>query len=164
MLVSGQVRHLIDDDGTITAHFRCYICDYNLHGLSLDGVCPECGTLIARTIEKKRPPPRWTRPIDLTVIGWITAVLGLGVWPLLRMLSPMRPTPILQIVSFIAGFLVAPILQAAASFIAIRALTRPSVHLDRYSPCQVRRAARVALVVSGAYFLALLLLVALVTT
>lgn len=40
----------MDDSGSINQDIACKRCSYNLRGLRLDGVCPECGTPVGRSV------------------------------------------------------------------------------------------------------------------
>jgi hypothetical protein len=54
----------------------CMSCGYNLRGLSPDGRCPECGSLIVATINGGRPPlPLYYRLARLAIV---TLCIGSG--------------------------------------------------------------------------------------
>ncbi len=40
----------IESGQPVGSHTKCVSCDYDLHGLPMDGTCPECGTEIAQTL------------------------------------------------------------------------------------------------------------------
>ena len=61
---------------------RCRCCNYDLTGLPRDGLCPECGALIARSFgwrDRARPPA-----VSSVVLAVVTllATPWLFVWPL----------------------------------------------------------------------------------
>lgn len=47
----------------------CIDCGYNLRGLKIGGVCPECG----RSIEAKKSAPRYSDQLVQAPIGWLEA-------------------------------------------------------------------------------------------
>lgn len=48
---------------------ECIDCGYNLRGLKIGGVCPECG----RSIEAKKSAPRYSDQLVQAPIGWLEA-------------------------------------------------------------------------------------------
>lgn len=69
----------------IRAAFPCFGCRYNLRGATLDGVCPECGTPIRRSLEHgwlRFADVAWLRRVrlgvDLTLATGLLSVLLTG--------------------------------------------------------------------------------------
>ncbi|MCA9298776.1 MAG: hypothetical protein KDA28_06905 [Phycisphaerales bacterium] len=67
---------------------RCLFCDYDLSGVALDGVCPECGTAVRDTLRESelvRLPPATRRAVrDLLRVLFVVQIAlvfvsGLGI-------------------------------------------------------------------------------------
>lgn len=94
----------------LTEDLRCTRCGYNLRGLTLDKLCPECATPIARSIHGnllRYADPEWLDKLRLgaALMLWnilIGVVLGLAVG-LLMMVG--LPQVVVSIVSMLAGLL-----------------------------------------------------------
>lgn len=67
-----------DDEGRLRATLRCIPCGYNLRGLALDGVCPECGTPVRQSLlrdDLRLADPVWLRKIQR---GLLLLMLAIG--------------------------------------------------------------------------------------
>ncbi len=66
--------------GTLTEDLRCARCGYNLRGLTLESLCPECGTAIARSVHGnllRYADPAWVDKLRLgTVVKLWNLLLG----------------------------------------------------------------------------------------
>src|SRR5436190_11054973 len=100
------------DERSLTFHLTCMQCHYRLRGLPADGVCPECGTPIAQSIQwwgeklkrtpwwRRRPKPpgpllhtgdaRWLRQLVLGTSALAATWVGLAAWLALRATSPWK--------------------------------------------------------------------------
>lgn len=74
---------LFDENGCISKELSCRGCGYNLQGLHPEGLCPECGTSIVRSIygDKLRySDPAWisrlARGTLWIIIGLFTSIIG----------------------------------------------------------------------------------------
>jgi hypothetical protein len=71
----------LDAAGHIDQDMTCIRCGYNLRGLSPDGVCPECGTAIGRSLHGdllRFAPPDWVENLAAGM-NWIVAAIIIGI-------------------------------------------------------------------------------------
>lgn len=52
----------------VASHVRCLHCDYDLHGVSCDGVCPECGFCVRDSVEMASNAARKRRLLEAAYI------------------------------------------------------------------------------------------------
>jgi hypothetical protein len=89
----------------LTGDLPCFTCRYNLRGLSVKAVCPECGTpirvAILATVDPYAPvlqPVVWSRLTAAGVVAWATGALlaGLLTWGqrLLDVISTLTDRPL----------------------------------------------------------------------
>lgn len=85
-----------DGDGRLTSDLPCWTCEYNLRTLRMDADCPECGTPIAITLDRRSG--RTARPFSLHTLNPVSRTLGLvfgmvcpALIVLLAALNPMDP-------------------------------------------------------------------------
>ncbi len=73
----------------ITGHLHCRACGYDLHGLSPDDRCPECGNAVDQSIrgdQLRYGDPKWVRLLA-DGVSWIIVSVLLGTFPwLIRLL------------------------------------------------------------------------------
>jgi hypothetical protein len=72
----------IDDAGHIDEDTTCVRCGYNLRGLSVDGICPECGTAVGRSLQGdllRFAPPEWVEKLA-SGMNWILAGIVIGIF------------------------------------------------------------------------------------
>ncbi len=65
-----QAQPLFSDSTTLNVDTPCAICGYNLRGLTVDKVCPECGSAIGRSIHGnmlRYADPKWLGSVLLAV-------------------------------------------------------------------------------------------------
>jgi hypothetical protein len=48
----AECRHCPSGDGRVASDLECVVCQYNLKTLSTAGLCPECGTRVARSVQE----------------------------------------------------------------------------------------------------------------
>jgi len=63
----------IDPTGHIDQDINCIRCGYNLRGLSVEGICPECGTAVGRSFQGdllRFAPPEWIEKLA-SGMNWI---------------------------------------------------------------------------------------------
>jgi len=68
---------LLDADGRLTVTLRCIVCSYNLRGLALDGMCPECAAPARKSLlhnDLRLADPAWLRKIHLGLFALMLAV------------------------------------------------------------------------------------------
>lgn len=77
-----------EHDQRISEDLACVSCQYNLRTLSVRGLCPECGTPVARSVEEVRVfgkggrrPVFWRSLIVNTVALYLPALVFLLIWP-----------------------------------------------------------------------------------
>ncbi len=58
------------DQDAITTDVPCIHCGYRLHGLELDGICPECGNSVRDSTHL------WRADVDITLLPWIRQELA----------------------------------------------------------------------------------------
>src|SRR3990172_7537522 len=71
----APARVQLDSAGHLDQDVICIRCGYNLRGLSLDRVCPECGTPIGRSLHGdllRFAPPIWLAVL-ISGVNWILA-------------------------------------------------------------------------------------------
>jgi predicted RNA-binding Zn-ribbon protein involved in translation (DUF1610 family) len=68
----------------------CLVCGYAIRGMAADASCPECGTLVARSLRGATlefADPAYVRSLRtglrLVLVGFVAAVLGFGITTLL---------------------------------------------------------------------------------
>lgn len=106
------------DHPRIEGDVLCAICSYNLRGLSVVGVCPECGRDVRRTLEED---------LSLADPAWVRYQARTMIWLMALCLVNSRPISLW----FGDSFLTFPLLSAAASIATAYAcwrLARPEGH------------------------------------
>jgi hypothetical protein len=48
----AERTHHTGDDSRVASDLECVVCQYNLKTLSTGGLCPECGTPVARSVQE----------------------------------------------------------------------------------------------------------------
>jgi Zn-finger nucleic acid-binding protein len=104
--LNGYGEDAVNNQGVIGLSVRCVKCGYDLRGLSIAGKCPECGSLITRTIPKcprcfqqgKGSVALRGEPTTMSGVWSCSACAGLGLdaGELRRMLGPGRGIPPVQ--------------------------------------------------------------------
>lgn len=59
MSLSDPLLDAAGERPVLTEHVPCLACRYDLHGLKIDGACPECGLAVADTLDANRHDPAW---------------------------------------------------------------------------------------------------------
>ncbi len=112
MNVTGDIQVRVPPPGQpLTEDLKCTRCGYNLRGLTLDKLCPECATLIARSIHGnllRYADPEWLDKLRLgaELMLWNILIVGvvLGVAAGLFMTVGL-PQVVVSIVFMLAGVL-----------------------------------------------------------
>ena len=131
MADTATSESITDLAGTIVVDLACWECDYNLRGLSTEGLCPECGFEIeVSTEERLRPSPFWTRPANLALTGWVVALMS---------------------VAFLPIFLIAVAVEADAFLLALGWLILPPASAGPCRRRRIRRKAIIALILIGLF-------------
>ena len=137
MADTATSESITDPAGTMVVDLACWECDYNLRGLSTEGLCPECGFEIEVSIEERlRPSPLWTRPADLALAGWAVALMS---------------------VAFLPIFLIAVAMEVAAFLLALGWLMLPPASAGPCRRRRIRRKAITALILVGLFGVACVL-------
>ena len=108
-------------DRRLSGRLPCVVCRYDLQGLSVLGVCPECGSLVRATILAAVDPlAEELKPIDRPVVvavglvlwsvgGLLAAVFGWTAWALLLLhggrAQPVEPGLWAVLTTAVAGLL-----------------------------------------------------------
>ena len=94
----------------ITQDMRCARCGYNLRGLTYEGQCPECGTLVAKSVHGnllRYSEPTWLDKIRLGIVLklWnLLIVVGLSLAAGIAVMIGL-PQAVLQLTGLVAGCL-----------------------------------------------------------
>ncbi|MBL8745077.1 MAG: hypothetical protein JNK58_01835 [Phycisphaerae bacterium] len=119
-------------DAALTGTLPCVTCGYELKGLSIRNVCPECGTAVRATILYKVDPLaeefrpiRHRRTVAVGLMAWSLGGLaaGLGCW-VLRAMDFVPTVPITAAALPLISWLV--VAAAAISGIGSLVLVRPT--------------------------------------
>lgn len=89
----------LDEAGLIAEDLPCRHCGYNLRTLSMEVQCPECGTVVARSVHGdylRFADPNWVQSLSTgALISTIGATLSLIGWvAYIAMLFSMSPLPV----------------------------------------------------------------------
>lgn len=83
-----------DQSRSVSMQVSCIGCGYALHGLPVDGVCPECGTDVSRSLERmaeitipRESIPRLGRACVLFILSTVTGAPGIILYALLPTLA-----------------------------------------------------------------------------
>ncbi len=75
----GPLPGTVSETGEILTDIQCKRCSYNLHGLNMNGRCPECGSPIGLSVSGdllRFADPQWAATVGrgLTIILWMILV------------------------------------------------------------------------------------------
>lgn len=102
------VEVLTSADGALEKDMFCSRCGYNLRGLTLEGLCPECGSPVSRSVHGnllRFAHPEWINKLrkGIAVKLWGMLIgLGIGVIAGISVVLAMPPV-IISIVSLVGG-------------------------------------------------------------
>lgn len=121
-------------DSSLTGSLPCLVCGYELQGLSIRGVCPECGTAVRATIlHRVDPMAEEFRPITrprLTawcLVLWSVGALGAAALCWLPRLAETWATVTKALQAPVIAFAGrAAVLSAALSGLALLGVARPT--------------------------------------
>ena len=98
------------DTTTLNVDTPCVICGYNLRGLTVDKVCPECGSAIGRSIHGnmlRYADPKW--------LGSVLLGVRLTLWNILATIALVLAVIIfMQFLGLSQVYLIAPAIAVAA--------------------------------------------------
>ncbi len=103
-------------DGAIPFDLACSTCDYNLRSLTLDAVCPECGSPTRRSFEEGRlifANRRWLRTLltGVRIILWmllaavvssVCLIIAVAAQPVFEALPGYEPFPAMAVIGVVA--------------------------------------------------------------
>lgn len=138
----------LDEQGRLAHDALCIDCKYNLRGLAPDGLCPECGSPVVRTLDGdllQFANPAWVRSLT---IGMIVALADIALTMVLGIVAAVAVALIGQ--SVIIRLLIA-VAASVLNIYAMVLLTRPDPDKPDPQPTTAQRSiARYGLITGNA--------------
>lgn len=141
-----QAQPVFVDTTTLNVDTPCVICGYNLRGLTVDKVCPECGSPVGRSIHGnmlRYADPKW--------LGSVLLGVRLTLWHILATIALVLLVALFtEVLDLSQVFLIAPIIAVAAlSLLAAFMITtqEPKIAMEE-DTVTLRRVVRVCAAVA----------------
>lgn len=130
----------LDADGRLTQSLPCRKCGYDLHGLSVDGRCPECGTAVGWSVHGdllRYSDPAWVKH---QADGALLLILAIGAWIAGAVIDGLASGA----TSGRAAALAMSMLGSVMALVAIRKVTIPeAARAEEEPPASVRLVTRI---------------------